>query len=516
MKKQIFIFLAIFSSLTLSAQRKYTLENVNWYNPWIGSGNMAALKGNAQFLEDANGSVSEAALKFDGSCGEYRNIYDPKAKIDGNIGVESFLNVKKVYLYGRFNYNYDYGFKSTWRGAIRPYESPFMLADSIPGNTTMETYSMQAGISVPLGQWAIGVDVAYDVAIFAKLKDLRNRNTDMTFHIAPSVVFNSKHFDIGLHGGYKLGSEKVEYTKIADNSENYLFYLYGLWLNNTYSYDNAETSRLTNRGNWFAGLQFDFKFGQWTIFNMFSAEWGKSSQTETGYNNLIYGNTQSLMLSDKLVLQHGLKHRLTAKVASNELTAERFLQRQELDPASSIRRWVTYGDALPCYARFQLTGSLEYNFRQVLQADRIPWELTVGLEDMMWSHQYTNYPLRYLQKINYLEPYVTYTQRIYLKKVMFDIRPTVSYRINTSSIKDDVKIAEGSQVSDPTELQLMEPLTAEFNYWSANCLKAGLKLGFESGMFFGGISYRYDYSHLVSTHTMSGRHNANITFGISF
>lgn len=517
MKKQIFILLAALSCTALQAQRTYTIENINWANPWIGSGNMAALKANGGFLRDVGKSVSEAKLQADASWGDYKNIYDPQKKMDAAIGVESFLEVNKVNLYGRFGYNYDYGISSTWRGSIHPYDTPFMLADSIPGNTTMETYSMQAGISVPLGKWAVGVDVAYDVAILAKQKDLRNRNTDMTFRIAPSFVYNTKHFNVGLHAGYELSSEKVEYAKIAENNESYLFYLYGLWLNNSYSFSNAETSRLTSRGNWFGGLQFDFKFGNWTIFNVASVKYGTASQTETGYNNLIYGNTEALELGDKLVIQNGMRHRLTATVSSRELTGERFLQRQELDPASSIRRWVTYGDALPCYARYVLSGSLEYTYRQMLDVNIIPWELTVGVTDMMASQQYTNYPIRYLQKINYLDPYVSFTDRLYFNKVMFSINPTISYRIMTSGIKDDVKIAEGAHISgDPTQMQLLEPLQAEYDWWSANVLRAGLKLGFESGMFFGSIGYRYDYAHVVATHKMNGRHYANVTFGISF
>lgn len=515
--KKIITVIAAFSCITLSAQRKYTIDNAGWFNPWIGSGNMAALKGNSAFLQDAGGSVSEAALSFDGSAGEYRNIYDPVVKLDGTLNVESFLEVDKVNLYGRFNYNYDYGSKSTWRGAVRPYESPFMLADSIPGNTTMETYSMEAGISVPVGKWAIGMDVSYDVAIFAKLKDLRNRNTDMTFRIAPSLVYNAKHFDIGLHAGYELGSEKVEYAKIADNAENYLFYLYGLWMNTCNSFANAENSRLNDKGRWFGGIQFDVKYGGWTLFNMVSADWGRASQTETGYNNLLWGDTESFRISDRLVFQNGIRHRLTAAVSSEELTGERFLQRQELDPASSVRRWVTYGSPMPCYARYVLSGSLDYTFRKAERADYIPWELSVGATDMMAAHQYVNYPLTYLQKINYIEPYASFTGRIYLKKCMLDFNPTLSYKVRTSSIMDDVTVSEGAVVSgDPQAMQLMEPLQAEFDWWDANCLRAGLKLGIEAGRFFGGISYRYDFAHIVRTGSFAGRHNANITIGISF
>lgn len=517
MKRNILTILAVFFCIQLPAQRAVTVDNASWYNPWLGSGNMAALKSNSAMLAAAGGSVSELSLTAAGATGSFKSIYDPASAAAASLKVESFTEVGKVNLYGRFGYNYDYGFKSTWRGAVRPYESPFMLADSIPGNTTMETYTMQAGISIPFGRWAAGLDVSYDVGIFAKLKDLRNRNTDMTFRISPSLVFNSEHFNIGFNAGYASGSELVEYTKIADISESYLFYLYGLWVYNSYGYDAAENSRISDRDNVFGGIQFDIRFGDWTLFIVASADWGRSSQTEIRFNNLKYGNIETLRLSDRLTLQKGISHRITAAVSSMEMAGEKFLQRQELDPASSARIWVTYGDPIPCYARFILSGNLEYTFRRVTAPDRIPMEFSAGATDVTCAHMYDSYPMTFSQKLNFIEGYVSFTKRFFTPGASFTVNPAVAYRQAVTATEDDVVLAQGTSISgDPRSLQMMVPLTGEFAFLSGNCLRAGLNLGFETGRFFTGLSYRYDWNVKGADPAVTGRHNASIKIGFAF
>ena len=118
-------------------------------------------------LEDTTYVAVELGLA--GEIGDMKDVFDPDQRLKGTLEASSRRTLGKVGLYGRFGYGYDYGRGSTWRGWIDPYETPFMLADSIPGSLSLERYTMEAGVGIPLGGgWSAGVDVAYDVALMAK------------------------------------------------------------------------------------------------------------------------------------------------------------------------------------------------------------------------------------------------------------------------------------------------------------------------------------------------------------
>ncbi len=137
-----------------------------------------------------------------GETGVLKDVFTPDQRVMGTLEASSQRTVGKVGLYGRFGYGYNYSRGSTWRGWIDPYETPFMLADSIPGPLSIEMYSMEAGAGFPLGGgWSAGLDIAYDVGLMAKHKDLRNKNTSMRFRITPGIYWQGEKVGLGLDLG---------------------------------------------------------------------------------------------------------------------------------------------------------------------------------------------------------------------------------------------------------------------------------------------------------------------------
>ena len=120
---------------------------------------------------------------------EEKDIFMPESMLRGTMDAYSRQTLDKVHLFGHFGYSYELGKRSTWRGWIDPYETPFMLADSIPGDISIERYAMQAGMAMPLGNgWSAGLDLSYNVALLAKHKDLRNKNTGTWAPVLISVM----------------------------------------------------------------------------------------------------------------------------------------------------------------------------------------------------------------------------------------------------------------------------------------------------------------------------------------
>ena len=93
---------------------------------------------NAARLVLTDTSYVDVSLGVSGETGRLRDVYMPASALQGTLDASSRQKLGKVSLYGHFGYGYEYATGSTWRGWINPLETPFMLADSIPGNLSLE------------------------------------------------------------------------------------------------------------------------------------------------------------------------------------------------------------------------------------------------------------------------------------------------------------------------------------------------------------------------------------------
>ena len=449
---------------------------------------------NAARLVLADSSYVDVALGVNGAAGRMHDVYAPASLLQGTLDASSRQKLGRVSLYGRFGYGYEAAKGSTWRGWIDPYETPFMLADSIPGSLSLERYSMEAGAGLPLGGgWSAGLDLSYDVALMAKHKDLRNKNTAMNFRVSPGVYWQAGGFGLGLNLGYERSTERVEYTQIATNVEHILFDIYGLWVAHGSGYASAENRRFKENNRFFGGFQFDWSQGSVALHNDLRTSWLRSVQTEVGYNNQQFGSTRSWTWEDELALTLGPAHEVTASFIFSSMQGFRPLQRQELDPDSRIRIWVTYGDPVFCYWRQYHVERLRYRFGP-------GWKLVVGLENWGVEHSYTEYPQRFVQRISTLTPSLA----VEIPAGRFTLIPEVGYAYDYNAYTDN------------TSWQLTEPLLRQWDYWEGNGYHAAFDLRWSAP---GGRTYvraHYDVEASTRLDDDGLRHTAALTVGFVF
>lgn len=507
----------------------YTFDRMEWVNPWLGTTNPAGLTGNAAFLGDSVKSFNDAYLKGDIAAGGYRNIYDPVTELKGTLGIDSYMKLGNVFLHGSFDYKYDFGTDFRWRGLVNPYEMPFMVADSIPGNISNEIYSLKAGIGIPLKNgWSFGVDASYDASIMAKHKDLRNKNTYMAFDITPGFSYSNKIFQIGLSLGYLRNTEKVEYLQMDSSTEKYLFDLYGMWLYNSTGFSSAEQRRYKLKNEYHSALQLGFTFGRVRIFNDFEARYTDASQTENGYNNLRFGDIRQLRYSDALSIFIGPEHRINLKAAGTRMNGYRFLQRQELDPYSKVRRWVTYGDPVFCYDRNDMNAEASYTFRRIrtahwtgsgISAFDINWEITAGVREYLFKQNYYEHPVTFSQKYGWTEPYINFSKYWKTGPNLIDLTPEASYtKVSGNSYMNEITTGGAQEGESPW--QLTAPLEEEYSFFSSDRFNASIAIRYarilkKSSTVYVKGSYRLRHS---TAGTMQGysRHYGNITIGYTF
>lgn len=441
----------------------------------------------------ADTAYVDVSMGLRGETGPMKDLYAPEQLVQGALDVVSERRLDKVSLYGRFGYGYDYGKGSTWRGWIDSYETPFMVADSVPGALSLERYSLQAGAGLPLGGgWAVGLDMAYDVALMAKHKDLRSKNTAMNFRVAPGISWQGDRLGLGLDLGYERGTERVEFTQISENVEHILFDLYGVWLYHGNGYASAETRRFKENDRFYGDFQLDVRLGAATLHNNFRADFRQGVQTEVGYNNLRHGDIRSLTWSDDLSLQIGQRHLVQASAAFSTMQGFRPLQQQELDPDSRIRIWVTYGNPVFCYFRQYHSEKLSYTYGT-------SWKLTLGVENWKMMHSYTEYPQRFEQHIGTVTPYAVLALPL---GESFHLTTRLGYAKDYDAY------------TDVTAWQLAEPLLRQWDYWDGDSVLAGLTLRWSRGRTY--VQAAYDLECSASADYDGLRHVAGLTLGFVF
>lgn len=493
----------------LSAQSKmlYSQDKIEWMNPWLTTSNSAALGYNEVFLKDIK-SYSEGSLSGYYQSGKLQNYYTPETTYGGVFDINSYIKLGKAYLKGGFSYDYSNSLNSKWRGWLDPTHTPFMLADSIPGNLSLEKYDMEAAIALPVSKSTlVGLDVKYQVGIMAKHKDLRNRNTIMNFEVYPSFVTKFGDFSVGLNLGFARNTEKVEYLQVDASTEKYLFYIYGLWLYSSNGFSSAETSREEKTFTYSGALTLDGSIGDLRIFNDFSAEYRSGLQTETGYNNLLHGQTTKLSYRDHLTLFYGAKHKLGLSAQLYTMTGDRFLQRQELDPRSNIRRWVTYGGPINYYYRTYREEEIYYTYRAAKSFVDVKWEISAGFKDMCISHKYKETPLVFSQNLTTRKGYIDYTQYIRMNNSLITISPNVGYSFS-SGLKND--ISQGQN-----QYQLESVLEQEYQFMQASKVDFGL----EAKYIYKSLTASCGYNGVMATDSPikgAARHSAILSVGFVF
>ena len=459
-------------------KKYYSIEKLYWQNPWLYSENasgMALCKRPFQQFK----AFTDAQLFSNYQVGEMKNIYDPTTNWQSGLNVESYMKLGKIYLYGKFGYDYTTSKENRWRGMVDPYSSPFMMADSVAGDMSHEMYRMETKMSFPLGErLSLGVDVKYNVGVMAKHKDLRNKNTLMEFEFTPGIIYNGDNVKGGLNVGIITSTEKIEYTQVETGVNKDLFHMYGLWFNSSTPFGSGavDASKRDKKDLTYKGaLQLELKFGAFKFFNDFGMSYKTGSQGEVGFNNRQFGDIEQISYRYRGVMQYGLKHRLSADLNFSNMNGFKIIQREELDSNSNIRRWVTYGRA-NTFSRNSVEGDVNYTFRAAKTPWIISWEATVGARGYKVENTFKEYPLNFNQEWKYIEAYLTFAKHFNWKKSMFDIKPEIAYGVGGGTPNERIDL-EDTSIEEPVKpWQLNEQLLEEYSFMTASKASAGLNV----------------------------------------
>jgi len=534
MKKYITGLLALLSCVFLFAQEQtvvpaarnyYTLDYLLKNNFWLQGNNAAGLVFNNKALEQV-GDYSQIDGTIAHSEGPFRNLYTSASEQQYKLNTFSYMKFDKIYLYGNFTYDYNFRKEVKWHGLLNPASSPFMLADSIPGNQATERFSFDAGIALSLNKYfSAGVYVNYTVASLAKHKDMRNRNTYMNFLIRPGIAFRSPYWNLGANFIYERTTEKIEYTQYETSTSKTLFSLSGLWF---YTYKVVTSDNRRNLDDKLGGsFQLEFISDDFKFYNEFTGSYREGTCSETGFNNQQYGDTEITAFRYDGKLSFAKQLYLAGYIELSSMLGYKPIQRSRRDPDSGVTVWTTF-DRVNIYEQNKTEYGLAYTYEKPRTEYNNLWNFTIGMKGATTESSYKRYPMKHVQKLDYMEAFLMFNKNFLCKSGMLDINPGIAYGIGSGTMNDK-KIMNTMSQEEVDEFitvleawQLEPELAAEFAYMTADRLNLGLHcrytyfLSKKKGLNLYG-DFRYNYVYALNDVLKSLHRNYfSLTIGLSF
>lgn len=239
----------LFVNTTATAQGKrkvqekclYHFDDLQRKQTWTDSYNAAGL----HFIDFNNSSFVEAYMgKNDGPFVKY---YESNNSFNFGLRTASYTKIKKTTFYGKIDYNNFRGQDMTWSGLIYPERYLLSVADDRPANKRKESYKLTGGFSSPIADNLLfGLQINYETADLAKMKDLRHSTKLLDFEVTGGLIFKTNIFNFGANYYYRKFHENVNFSKVAEDDVLYNGYLLkGLWFgrNDIWNQDGLNLSR---------------------------------------------------------------------------------------------------------------------------------------------------------------------------------------------------------------------------------------------------------------------------------
>ena len=223
-KRLTYTLLACGLSLATMAQDTLLLRDYKYAkhdNPWLTSGNAAAL------TTLATGSIAQAEMRLNIQKGGHTNYYDAPHAVQATAGIEAFyrLNSRAV-AFGTISYDNWTGKDMTGSAFINPERKPFNLVeDSLTsaGKKHRDTYSLSGGMGISVWrQLALGAQIDYTAANYAKYKDLRHKNKLMDLRLtAGAFAPLTSWLSAGANYIYHRNTESLQFGTYGKSEKVY-------------------------------------------------------------------------------------------------------------------------------------------------------------------------------------------------------------------------------------------------------------------------------------------------------
>lgn len=231
-----------FSAFAREAGRSgYDFDFIRNMNSWLTSSNAAGI---GTVSVDRTSFAEALFEKADGGLIPVEGSDDSWL---AGARTESFVKISdKIAFHGGLSYSYFHGENMGGPFLIDPSYNPVNFVESTEDNKGVkikETYYLSGGMSYTFNEkWALGANVSYETADYAKRKDPRPRSRWLYLDIAPGFRFSpSEMFSIGMNLQYVRTVETLDGNVFGTTDKQYYTLIdYGGYFGYTEAFDGTE------------------------------------------------------------------------------------------------------------------------------------------------------------------------------------------------------------------------------------------------------------------------------------
>ncbi|MEG1611400.1 MAG: hypothetical protein RRZ83_06625 [Alistipes sp.] len=483
----------------VTAQQRF--DYIERSNPWNNSVNAAGVR-----QDTVSRSYAEAY------CTKINGGFMDKSSSDNswNAGArtQSIRHFNKISFFGHFAYDYFDGRNMCGSMFSHPNYYPVDILEFTPGRKVRETYTLTGGVAAVLGaQWTGGLRVDFEAQNYAKRKDLRHKNTNLDFDVAPSILYHAERWAVGASYIFGKNSERIEAEQIGKlGTSYYAFFDKGLSYGSTELW-NGNTIHLAEPGiNGFPikemihGASLQGQYGPFYADVTYRHRNGDTGEKDVKWHTF---KTSQIVAHTVLRLQGDVYHHFIRLNLDwqEQKTRENLVGKETVNGITQIH---TYGST-PIFGLRSLDIGGEYE----IVSNRIDFRAGVAYSQL--NRQSTlMYPYVKGQKLHYT---ALFAKGIWTFGA-FDLMTGLDYRVGDFS-ESNVKLVP-EMVTGDYSLQLTEYYNWSNEYLTASRLGVDLGLRYNIKKFYIDLSARLEHGFDLQYITKSNRGVVTLGVGYNF
>lgn len=221
MNRRVMMILTMLCICTLGSARTY--ERVRRSSFWNDGSNAAGIR-------QDTASVACAEIYGGYEAGGLHDYGAAPRSWNAGARTMAFKHLERLSLAGSFAFEQKQGYDMFGSMFIEPGFYPVDVLEFTPGRKTLQKYTFDGKVSYDLNDnWRIGAGMDFLSANLAKSKDLRHTNYRLDFSVAPSVIWHSGDWALGISAMVGKNSESIDAEVIGTaQSTYYAFFDKGL------------------------------------------------------------------------------------------------------------------------------------------------------------------------------------------------------------------------------------------------------------------------------------------------
>ena len=210
----------LLGSSVMSAAQQYRIDYIQGSLPWLSTDNPAALT----TLNIPH--VSEGRVGLTSENGGFHDFRQPQSALTLAADVESYYRIMpRMVGYGRMAYQNSSLHHVAGSAFMDSQHMPFdIVEDSLTneGNAHRDVYNIIGGLSYSLHpHLAIGAQLDFKAANYAKYKDLRHKNTLTDINVKAGLFIPTTFISIGANAYYRRTIEGVTFSIYGSEDKIY-------------------------------------------------------------------------------------------------------------------------------------------------------------------------------------------------------------------------------------------------------------------------------------------------------